>query len=645
MNEKYVTTLLAISAAVMILTAAIGGGIIAASDVSDDNEPESVQATTELGFIAGMIVMAAIGGSFSLGYFLGQLNAETYDPPAGSDESLKEYAREVAIGYTADSITILSNTVGMMLDSNNDTWSLAQTHLNRVSEISAATLWSSGSIYDPENVLNYAGVYGILADGLYNTSYAITYGLDNLANERIYGQSGWSSKDWGQSISSYFVWEGGQTAASSSALKLSMASIVNAGQSTGNRVYINTDGGNVTLYSMNGGTVTDAATGNAVLTMAAGSSQTISIPTGFYTLSAGTWASNGILPTVSADQPERCATVYGGAVIDVDGSLGFVTVNDDETMSIVYGGQTYTSSYLRYAFAADGYTIYTDPDSESNPDPLTYVIQAYADQMDVFADSINRAAVAGQTMWTISAQAGQANALLSPTSVSVNLANLGFDANQSYALYVSALSQISAYNEAYGDVLSAGQVKISAESLQLYCYGDVYAADGSLIAENVVMTPYVSVQNMTILSGGQTSTFTQDGTVMIWSTTSSGLADFDASHSSEHGAIVMPRGSYIVVDEMVYDGQEAPSVTLKVKEIARTEGLDGLVPSTDPDLPQVLSASTLVMIILIELAVIVALVGYAVRVPGLWLIALIIALLGIFIPDTIANWLLGVFGS
>lgn len=628
MNINRTHALLAIAVAALMVTAAVGVPLTA----DEEQEPQPVSEPTEFAITMTTVIVAAIatgaiGGTVGslLGYYLGKNSS---DPP----DTASPFGREVAMDSTANSVTVLASTVAELVKSNNQTWSLAQTYLNRVAEIASATLWSEGASYDPSRVLEYASVYDLLGNGLYNVSEAMSYGFRNLVPV-----SEWKGKDWSNPIQASIVWEGGSTAAATETLELVMASVVEAGDTSHNRVYISADESrDSAIWSKNGGEIRYAASGALAASVGPGKS-TVSLEPGYYTLSAGTWAGQ-FLPVYSATE-DYCADVDGGAVIVCDDGFGFVTVDADGSLTIDYGGQQYGSQYLRYRFAADGKTFETSP-GEGNPDPVTYAVQEYAGQMDVFADCVYKAAVAGQTMWMISANAGEANILLSPSSVSPDLVGIGIDANQSYAMYVSALSQMSAYYGAYGEQLEAGEVKISSESLDLYCHGSIYDADGVEIASDVVFTPYVYVSNMAVTSG--TNTFSQDGVIMIWDWGTGGLSGWDAYDAESHNVVVMPKGASFVADEIVYHGEAAQSVQLTVKEIQRTEGLQDIIRNSIEDPESAGDWSVLAVLIMVELATIFAIAGCAFRVPALYILAAVSAAVGLLAGDWVLDLLVGV---
>ena len=633
-NVNRIQILLSVAVIATVLTAAIGIPMVTYGS-GDDDEMEQVIEPYGAGdeykvlsaFVAGLGLKEAIQGVFdSVKSWLGWGSGD--GKPSGDDEAVKEALAELSLQDTVFALNTAMIATSLLIETNTDTLDLSQAHFNRVTEIASGTIWSSNTEYNPEVILEYADVMGNLSDIKYNVEEAVLYLFDNLGDRVEY----WSEYDWGSTIEARFVWDGGSTPVAQNTLRLIPTSIVDATQ-TANRVYI--DGGTTTFYSPTGGTIRNAA-GIEVLSLARGEMKEAQVESGFYTLSQGTYA-GPFLPAVTVMEYD-CADVSAGVIMVCDTSYGLAESMGD-SLRIEFGGSTITSSRLSYQFTSSDLTVTTGAAEGSDDDSITSVIHALGEQMRIIQDCIYDAAVAGQTMWMLSANANEANILLSPSSISPDLVELGFDANQSYALYVSALSQMSDYYDSYGDQLMMGDVRISEESLDLYCHGNIVDSDGVIIASDVIFTPIVYVRNMAVEHG--LNTFTQDGLVMIWS--SGPLADFVNSGGSDMRTVVMPAGSGIVVDGIVQDGEAVNSVALTVKEISRTDGLKDYFPG-GVETPDILDATTLVMIIAIELAVIVALVGYAFRAPVLFLVAAVIALVALLATDWITDLLLEVFG-
>jgi hypothetical protein len=258
--------------------------------------------------------------------------------------------------------------------------------------------------------------------------------------------------------------------------------------------------------------------------------------------------------------------------------------------------------------------------------------------MDQLSELLLEASIAAQTMWTITDTAKQSNILLSPSILMPHLTNVGIDAQQSYAIYVMALSQIAAYNTTYGEVLKDGMTQISAESLDLYCHGSVYDQYGNLVLENAILTPYTYLNDMKVSTGK--TLYNQDGLIMVWDMADT-LVGWDMpTDTAAYEPMIMPQGAYLVLDEIVYAGEEVSTVTLEVVKVERIAAFDDILFERS-DTPAVLDASTLVMIIVIELGIIIALIGYITRMPGLIAAGAIVALVGFFASDWIARFILG----
>jgi hypothetical protein len=260
--------------------------------------------------------------------------------------------------------------------------------------------------------------------------------------------------------------------------------------------------------------------------------------------------------------------------------------------------------------------------------------------MDQLTARLFEAASAAQVMWTISATAHESNILLSPSSIIPHLRDINVSPEQAYAMYVLALDQIGQYNTNHGELLKDGMTKISAQSLDLYCYGSIHAADGTVIAKNVIFTPYIYVRDWTIYSG-EHNTMTQDGMVMIWDTGKDTAVGWGGPSTTDaYASLLLDKGAYMSIDEIHYKGELVPSLKLDVVSVEQMEIFSG-VDWDRQDPPNVLNATTLIMIILLEAAAIVLLVGYIIGRYELYIVALVIALIGILASEWVARIALG----
>ncbi|MFA6804243.1 MAG: hypothetical protein WCR24_07140, partial [Candidatus Methanomethylophilaceae archaeon] len=243
---------------------------------------------------------------------------------------------------------------------------------------------------------------------------------------------------------------------------------------------------------------------------------------------------------------------------------------------------------------------------------------------------------AAQVMWNISSSAHSSNILLSPSSIIPQLTDLDIDVNQSYSLYVAALDQISSYYENNEELLKASEAAISVESLKLYCYGTLYNADGTVLAANVIFTPYVYVRDMTVSTTGY-NVFDQSAMVMVWDTAASSLSGWE-NIGTERTVVLMEKGTYFTTSSIQYNDNAVDSVDLEVKKIVTTGvfGDDYIEPVSVPDGKD---TSWILKLAICEAGAILFLIGWMLnKNPYLIIIGVIIAVAGpLFLSDLVYN--------
>lgn len=560
----------------------------------------------KLRYYAGLPFLAAGDALTKLGNII--QGTDGYDPPAGAQEEINKFGRQVLAKSTLEKIAIVAQMGGSFVSSDADTWGLTEMHLNRLAEISAGTTWESGKIFDSDLILAYGGIYGLLAAGLYNTQYTLDWAFDEAAN-RI---SDWTSKAWSSSMRIKLAWDGGETAYASSRLSLNFATIVtsSAGKQT---VYLDTEGMKASIGTdMSNGVWSFNAAGSirhiesgSLITLAHGYNDVSALPSGWYSLSPGTYA-GPFLPSTSSS----AAAAQGGAVILCGSVYGYAVPNGDGTLRVVYDGTVYPrTSSLRYGITHDGVTEWSDP-AAGHDDYIVSMIGTFDSLYGKMHSLLFDAANAAQVMWRISATAQSSNILLSPSSVIPMLDNVGVDPDQAYSMFLLSLGQNVGYFNTYGEVLKAGQTKISAESLDLYVFGTLFNGDGTIIAENVIFTPYVTLSNF-LVSSSKYNQFREDGSIMIWDATAVSASSWiGAKDVTCYDYVLMPKGSYFTAQEIYYQGSAVNGVTLMVKTVETVPALAGTTLAM-PDVPEVYEANDLFTIIVVLVTVILVLIGLA----------------------------------
>lgn len=585
---------------------------------------EESEASTGIQPIDSFIV--SIGNAFiTIGNLIKEWSGEKiYN---NDDDTFNQFTCKIISNYVAEDLSVLMATIASLIDNNTQTWNLAQSYIDRSAEISAGTLWSPTAVYNPETILVFAGIYNLLATSQDNNNSALSYAIDNIA-DRV---DSWSNSAY-SSIGVSFVWDGANTNEATSSAKLIFNTIVDASQGK-DRVYLSS-GDTTKIWALDGdGQLIDD--NGQIINLSAGLND-LNISRGWYFLSPGHYA-GPFLPTANGTRGALC---FGGAIISVDEKYGYA-VMDGNDLKINYDGE-YKSSYLRYRYQCNNSVFETQ--TMLGKDYIKNVIRAYSDQYDTYKKIIARASQAGQIMWSLIASTGESNALISPSSISPRLSNVGIDANQSYAMFVSALMQMSDYYRTYGSQLNALQTKISSESLQLYCRGTLHNSDGTVIKSNVVFTPYVYNKPITIYSGTNTI-FNQDGIVMVWTPSNaiSELSKFSSSDVKSHNIVIMPRGTYIIADEISYSGDLTETVTLRVKEIEHIDLLSDIFHKNITP-PKSQPVTTLVTLVFVEFAGMIALSGVLLKRPSMFIISMIIVITTFLFPNFIARIFVGVIG-
>jgi len=569
------------------------------------------------------------GTSSAMGIYdyYNQDNGRT-DVGAGDSEAIKAYARNVDAQRSAEQQYNLLMVASDLVRGDSQTWKLTDAYLNRAAEIAAGSVWYEGAKFNADGILEFGGVYDSVSTGNLNTQDV----LDRAASVSVDLRDEWDATNYGGQLQIELIWDNGSTGNATTTLHVDFCSLATV-TGTDNIVYLSQTVGddatpeNSTIWAYTtSGTITSIAEGSSAIPLTKGANDISSLPSGFYRLSPGTYG-GPFMSSVS----ESAAPVKGVMGIVCDDSYGYAFVSGDK-IGINWDGTTVESSTLDFRITG------CDTPQTSHGSPAA-LVRSYGEYYDQLTALLFEAAESAQVMWTISANTHTSNLLLSPSSLIPHLMNVGVDAEQSYAMYVMALDQIAQYNSSYGGVLKDGMTKISSQSLDLYCHGSIYASDGTAIAENVIFTPYVYLKDWTIYSG-QNNTFGQDGMVMVWDAADTAVGWTAASTAGNYQSIVVQKGAYFLPDEIVYDGAQVPSLHLDVEEVQRISVFEELDWDRS-DAPKVLSASTLIMIIVIELGAIVALIGYIIRMPALIVIGLVVALIGVVASDWIARVALG----
>ena len=125
-------------------------------------------------------------------------------PPAGDDDAIKDYARDVDALRSAEQMYNLYGVSAGLVRGDTQTWSLAASYLNRAAEISAGSLWYEGATFDADAILEFGGVYESIGNGNRNTQEILDEAVRVSADlKRL-----WDDTSYGGSLNIELTWDG-----------------------------------------------------------------------------------------------------------------------------------------------------------------------------------------------------------------------------------------------------------------------------------------------------------------------------------------------------------------------------------------------------------------------------------------------------
>ncbi len=570
-------------------------------------------------------------------------SAEISDP-----DTVTEYAQMVKSESVIKMINVVSSLSSKLVLNDRETWALTESYVNRMAEISASTLWNEDAdvnLQDPNAVLTYAGIYSLISGGNGNTQSALDWGMYHSMDELIalYSNSQQLYKD----ISAGFVWNGHtDDYRTNQHMMLDFETVCQVTSPSYNTVYLDLD--YLSNLDISTGSTDSAgqiySDGGAIRSLESTEWTAISgqlslqtlidagFKSGWYQLQEGHTYAGPFYPSMNGNS----APCNGGAVLIFGSDIGFITVQDgalhmdynsqgDVDIGYLSVSYDYGSQKLYTGGEADGKSYYQS--KGSNDTLLKELITAYSQYYAQLYERLSSASSAAHLMWRIQGEARSSNIFLSPSSVLPQIKELGYDEDTAYILYRVALDESAQWYDTYGKVFQDGQLTISEESLKVKFTGSVYDRNGTEVSvSDTSFIPVVYLKDYVLTEGH--NEFSEGTGILI------GVQTGSIYH--------LTSGSYFTVDEggITYDGEATESVTLHVKSVEEI-GIHDLNKPQDPEVPQTYEGNVLFMIIIVEFAIIIGLLGIIVRNPIAIIIAVVIAVLGIVFSPVIADIVLG----
>ena len=598
-NKNRAMRIMAISCAILMCTAIV---------LTSSQTAGKADAIVPIIIAVIVLVIALIISAMVIGYLLAQDHSSSNPALAGERQNeannIEEY---IASQYVSDMAS---------LSMDSQTWEYANNYWERNAEIVAASLWNSTGTYNAEQIVDDSGLR--LATTTIENNYALLmdYATTEYSNFPATEQNSsiFGSMDYG------FAWDSGSISTSNQEIQANYGQAAYPVNTTSNEVYLDDTYGYDSQIWVYGGssTITSLSNGNAyVLSNGENNLTDLNVPSGVYQLQTDRMYIGSI---ISPSMTDHSTSLVTGVAMTVGSSTAGAMLTSSGVE--VYQGSSVTSSNsLDYEINADGTSYEVD-------------MVKMLDADEVFQKSILRTlsatANAGETEWYIFDAAGRSSSLISPSSIMPSLENLNLTSQEQYEIYICALQQIGQYWQSSNSSLNSDEIYISPNSLQLYCYGNIYDADGNLLVKNAVFTPWCYLNDTALYTGN--NTWDQPGYAMVWASGLSSMSAWNGTPSTDNMSLVSLSAGYALdLQDIKYDNGSVHSVTLQVEQLTRWTNLQTVPIQPLNDTMNNNQAWQTVGIVLGVVGAIILIVGAVSKKSLIMLFGLAILIIGIVI--------------
>lgn len=633
-KKKVVATLV-----VLMLTAVA----ISPAFVTDDSEDADALALSTKAFLVG----------FAMGVILTTLFYEVFDNPdvdehAGQIEELKKNLAksEKQLVYTA--MRNCADLIGSVMPADSQMVFFTQNYWDQAMEYQVYEYWTLDNIgqykkYCKE-LLAGTGFLETENNYLYTWSDAFDHAF-NRALDRSVLWTGDTNYEYTDLLTVSFEWDGNTVKATngeeSGKISLDLTQQITTTKDT--YVYIDvlnevdnfdaSRSGMMYLYNVSGSkTIQNVDTG-AYYQLNVGANDITGYPAGIYKLPGGASYAGPMISVIG----DNSAPVHASLVLKKGSELYYVTPYSDAQYQIrSSGGQTWTTSTLN--ICVDDGTLKKNVSllGEDGGGPL---LNYYEDLVTQFNDIASNTYTTGEATWTIFDTIEESNSAIHPSSIPINVKGQNLSMVEKVYLTIHAMAQMKEYYESHEESLDGMEITFTSDSLDLFCYGNLYY-NGQLWAENVVFTPYISGSDQHLEIG--MNDWNGSGYMAMWAKvddysswdnvvkTSSPIAPLDKTYALE-------------IKKIVSHGKEVQSIDLVRSVLVASSQDSGDDEDPPTPVPKMFDASILWMVILIEAAIILMLLGYIVGNNLLMSLGIILLIVGVVFPDAISSIAMGTF--
>lgn len=611
--------------------------------------------------IAPIIIAIALGITAVVSFFAGvhvgsQVAENTYD-----DTKLNQQFSMMEAQVVESATNTATHLITSILPQDADLWFFTTDYWQKIMEYMVYDEWTTDNEGFDANSRNLMYNTGLITNAA-NYIYTWSNSMDTAYNHILDRTSLWTGGDgleYTDSMRINIEWSGGSITGtngqSASTINLDFAQTITVDKPTVVYIDMETDNPGFTdrnsgmMYNFSGGdrqiVKMDSPNAGTSKVLKAGMNDITDIPSGIYLLPAGTYA--GPMVSMIGESSTQYDSYPAGMVqaclvmVD-DGTPYLVTTNGVEGNSLYRiansnGNTVANTASLKITvdqFGGDKTECILLGDEDGTYLDVLYGYDSLISQINrVIEQTYN----AGKSTWTIFDACESSNSSIHPSSIVVNVPGRDLTAEEYLTLYLNAMAQIHEYAETHSNDLDGIAITMDPNSLDLVCYGTIYA-NGESVARNVIFSPYCYTVDQT-LSVGE-NIFEGTGSAIIWGITDS-VEDFQDWNQQMYldsaTAIGLENGYVVEIEAMIYNGEDTDSFTFERNEIQAggTGSSDDNTPDDIGKVPDPVSLAIYYCLILVGFGLAAIMAGRAYGLGILIIVGLVVIAIGVMIPEAI----------
>lgn len=611
--------IVAFASVAMMLSVCFAAGLY---EQSDD---EGTDGSVTLAVLAIFVGSAIIGWIATDTANIDLMNSHDTATPGGATDALRAQDRKDEAASIATHLNNYQALLSAKTESTSDTIKYISTYAQRQAEISVAELWSADTTYEINNILANSTVYDRLCTETNLASFYMTETFEpfNSLNTQ-WNETGDATSTYGGGLMSVgYQWSSGSSYVSNFSPYAEYGLACTVTSANNDRVYVRSNDGGF-MYVSGGSAVMTAGNGDTyALTEGRNDLTALNIPSGVYELQSGRSYVGTMFTAATTDTVSLNA---GLAMVTGTSTITYASYNGSG-VDILSGTSKTASATLAYRTSYDGYNAATDSVD------LLPSLKAVGTVLSSALYVMSNAADAAQVQWNVYDACGEANVLVSASSIIGSYENYSLSTDERTMLYIAAMSEISDYYQRNVDSLTQMSLQCSMNSLGLMCTGDIIDNNGLAVAEDVVFTPLMYLRDQTIATG--LNNVTQTGIAAVWSKS----ADYTSADKEAACIIQLSSGYKFQIDSMTYQGTAVSSYTMRVLDIPDiVDPILKPIPTPTPT-PELTDMGQVLFWFIVIVAALIAMIGLVTGNPIIIIVAVAGGVICCILSGTIAGWI------